>query len=106
MVKRKHRPDHVERLLIKQHKVVLVKINELQKQLKIMSKELDDLNAKLDRQDTAIAGVAADVAWLKAKIDANPGGLNATEVAAISARLETTTAKLEALDSETDSTQV
>lgn len=95
----------LERLLIKQHEVARKHYEVILKTIKTMSKELDDLNAKLDRQDAAIAGITTDITWLKAKVDANPGGLSAAEVAQISTRLDASAAKLEALDSETDSTQ-
>jgi len=98
-----HHFHKLERLLIKQHDVVLRKINELQIKLKVMGKELDDLNAQLDRQDTAITGVTADIAFIKAKLEGSPGGLTSAEVATLLARVTASADKLEALDSETDS---
>lgn len=64
-----------------------------------MSK-LDDLNAKLDRQDAAIADVTADLHFVK---DQMAGGLSSAEADTLSARLDGSIAKLEALGAETDS---
>jgi len=85
---KRHGDDHhfrrLERLLIKQHTVELVKINELQKQLKKVMATIQELNDKADalqasvdavqeKVATAVAAFEKQIADLQAIIDA--GGI-------------------------------
>jgi hypothetical protein len=70
-----------------------------------MSEQLDAIKAKLTLQDTAIDGLAGDLAFIKGKLAGAEGGLTADEVAELNALIDARTAKLQALDAETDPSQ-
>lgn len=70
-----------------------------------MSEQFDAIKAKLDTQNTAIGEVKKDVDFIKGKLAASEGGLTAAEVSELNTILDGTTAKLQALDAETDSTE-
>lgn len=69
---------------------------------KIMA-ALDDIKAKLALQDTAIDGLQADLTFIKEKLANAEGGLTAAEVAELNTLIDDRTAKLQALDAQTDS---
>lgn len=82
---------------------------------KIMTKVqqfIADQNSQNDKIDAAVSGIEADVAFLKAKIDEiqnSPGELSPADQTALDAlqnRVSATVAKVEALNSVTDSTPV
>lgn len=78
---------------------------------------LDDIKAKLAVSDqkidiltTATDGVTADIAFIKAKLEANAGGIDAAGVAELTALVDAQSEKLSAaatrladLDAQTDS---
>lgn len=71
---------------------------------KIMA-QLDDIKAKLALQDTAIDGLQADLTFIKEKLANAEGGLTAAEVAELNTLIDERTAKLQALDAQTDSSE-
>lgn len=93
-------------------------ISQTHKTILVMSQAVDDLKAKiqaqsdaLDAVSTSVAGVAADVAFLKDKLSQLPDGATAEEIAEISDLLTGLGDKVTAigtaaadLDAETDST--
>lgn len=81
----------------KRNHFITIKLNQ-------MSEALDNIKTKLDLQDTAIDGLAADLAFIKGKLAQAQGGLTAAEVDELNAIIDARTAKLQALDAETDST--
>ncbi len=81
----------------KKHYSIIIKLNQ-------MSETLDAIKAKLALQDTAIDGLAQDLAFIKGKLAGAEGGLTALEVEELNQLIDTRTAKLQALDAETDST--
>lgn len=97
---------------------ILQKLNHIIKHQHEMATALEDLKAKLAASDekitiltTATEGVTADVAFIKAKLEANTGGIDAAGVAELtsvvdaqSQKLSEAASKLQALDQETDST--
>lgn len=68
---------------------------------KIMS-ALEDIKAKLALQDTAIDGLQVDLDFIKGKLAGSEGGLTAAEVAELNTLIDERTAKLQALDAQTD----
>lgn len=79
-------------------------LNQLQI-LKPMAKKIDDLLAKQDAIDAAVAAVRQDVQFIKDQLAAgSENGLTAEEVQTLEARVDQTLANLNALDAETDST--
>lgn len=83
---------------------ILQKLNFIISKTNIMGEQLDAIKAKLALQDTAIDGLAADLAFIKEKLAGAENGLSATEVAELNTLIDERTAKLQALDAETDST--
>lgn len=66
-----------------------------------MSQQFDDLKGKLDRLNTATAGVAEDIRTLKDQISS---GMTPAEVEDLKAGFETAISKLEGVDAETPGT--
>jgi peptidoglycan hydrolase CwlO-like protein len=72
---------------------------------KIMGK-LEDLIVKQDQIDSVIDEVKKDLDFIKGQLgQGTEGGLSATEVATLEARVDQTLAKIQGLDAETDSSQ-
>lgn len=70
-----------------------------------MSEQFEQIKAKMELQNTAIDGLAQDLAFIKGKLANAEGGLTAAEVAELNTLIDARTEKLQALDAETDSTQ-
>lgn len=68
--------------------------------------QMDDIKAKLALQDTAIDGLAGDLAFIKEKLANAENGLTGAEVAELNTLIDARTAKLQALDAETDPSAV
>lgn len=83
---------------------VLNKLDQVLKNQKLMSKQNDDLNAKVYRLTGAFEGVKADVKFVKDALAATTNGLTQAETEALDAKLGPVVDALEALDAETDST--
>ena len=95
---------------------ILQELKSITKKLNTMSKELDDLKAKLvtsnekiDIITTSTDGIKLDLASIKAKLEANAGGIDAAGVAELNtlvdagnARLADAATALSDLDAETD----
>lgn len=64
--------------------------------------QMDDIKAKLALQDTAIDGLAGDLAFIKEKLANAENGLTGAEVTELNTLIDARTAKLQALDAETD----
>jgi hypothetical protein len=82
---------------------IMAALDTLKEQLATSDEEIDILT-------TAIEGVAQDIAFIKAKLEANTGGIDAAGVAELSAlvnaqseKLSTAATRLQELDAETDS---
>lgn len=68
--------------------------------------KIDELLAKQDQVDAVIGEVKKDLDFIKEQLgNGTEGGLTATEVATLEARLDQTLARIQALDAETDSSQ-
>lgn len=80
-------------------------INELLTLKTDIMGKFEDLLAKQDAIDAAVEEVKKDLDFIKGQLGQNPDGLNAEQVAAIEARVDSTLARLSAIDSETDSSQ-
>lgn len=79
-------------------------LNQLQI-LKPMAKKIDDLLAKQDAIDAAVAAVRQDVQFIKDQLSqGSEDGLSPEEVQTLEARIDQTLSTLNALDAETDST--
>jgi hypothetical protein len=90
--------------LIKNQKIIMAAIDTLKEKLAVSDEKITILT-------TATQGVAADVAFIKAKLEANEGGIDAAGVAELTALVDAQSSKLtEAataladLDASTDST--
>jgi hypothetical protein len=81
---------------------VLEKLNLLITKNQLLMGQLEDIKAKLALQDTAIDGLAGDLAFIKGKLANAEGGLTAAEVAELNTLIDERTAKLQALDAQTD----
>lgn len=81
---------------------VLEKLNLLITQNQTIMGQMDDIKAKLALQDTAIDGLAGDLAFIKEKLANAEGGLSSAEVAELNTLIDARTAKLQALDAQTD----
>lgn len=91
-------------------------LHEIKQLKKLLMSALDDIKAKLATSDekidilnTATEGVTADIAAIKAKLEANQGGIDAAGVAELTAlvdaqstKLSEAATKLSDLDAETD----
>lgn len=72
---------------------------------KIMG-ELEDINAQLDRIDTAHVAIKKDLDFIKAKLEAaGTGSLPAADVQALKTRVTAIADKFASLDEETDSSE-
>lgn len=78
------------------------KLDHLLKHQHELMGQLDDIKAKLALQDTAINGLQADLDFIKGKLANVEGGLTADEVAELNTLIDERTAKLQALDNQTD----
>ena len=85
---------------------VVKKLNRLIKQNTEIMGELEDINAQLDRIDTAHTAIKKDLDFIKKKLEnAGTGSLPAADVQAIKNRVTGIADKFAALDEETDSTE-
>ncbi len=100
-----HKIDHLHEDL-KQFKIIIMgALDDVKAQLAVSDEKIDILS-------TATQGVAADVAFLKAKLEAAPGGIDAAGVAELlaiasaqSQKLSDAATQLADLDASTDSSQ-
>ena len=83
--------------------IAIMTIIQVIQKIKIMGK-LEDMLAKQDQIDNVIGEVKKDLDFIKAKLAAGTeGGLSPEEASVLDARLDSTLARLSALDAETDS---
>ena len=85
-------------------------ILKLLKELKILNTntmaKIDDLKAKITAQGDVIVEIKKDLDFIKAKLaEGEEGGLTAAQVIELEAAIDETSAKLSALDAETDSSE-
>jgi hypothetical protein len=92
------------------HNVALFEIHHhyhdqaLNKKLNILMAKIDELLAKQDQIDSVILEVKKDLDFIKGQLgQGTEGGLSATEVTALEARVDQTLSRLQGLDAETDS---
>lgn len=78
------------------------KLDVIIQKLTTMAGELTAIKEKLALQDTAIDGLQADLDFIKGKLAGAEGGLSAAEVAELNTLIDERTAKLQALDAQTD----
>lgn len=83
-------------------------IEEVLKEIKQLKRTFmaryDELKAKIEQQNTAIEGVAADIQHLKELVEqGTTDGLNAEQAQEILDLLNTSTERLKAIDAQTDS---
>lgn len=84
---------------------LLCEVSEIKEGVRRLMSKADDLNAALDRQTAAVAGVAQDVRDLKTQIEnANNGGISEADADAIIAKADAIATTLEGLDAETPGT--
>jgi hypothetical protein len=57
------------------------KLDKLLRQQEALMSAFDDLTAKITNIQTGLDGITSDIANLKALVEANPNGLNATQTA-------------------------
>jgi uncharacterized coiled-coil protein SlyX len=81
---------------------ILEKLNLLITQNQTIMGQMDDIKAKLALQDTAIDGLAGDLAFIKEKLAGAENGLTGAEVTELNTLIDARTAKLQALDAQTD----
>lgn len=72
---------------------------------KIMD-ELEEIKADLAALNTAADGLKKDLDFLKAKLEASPGGLTSAQTREVLELVKASRARFEALDAETDSTAI
>lgn len=79
-------------------------LHEIKQLKKFIMSELSDFRDLATRQGAAITGIVADIKFLKDKLAANTGGIDAAGVAELRTLFQANAEALEALDQETDST--